>query len=278
MFTPTVKIVLGAIVVAIFVLVAIFAPALAPYDPLKQDLFSRLVPPVWDARGSVSHILGTDGYGRDVFSRLIYGSRVSILVGVSSMLLSCLIGTLLGMMAGYNGGRTEQLIMRFADAHLAFPEILLAILVVAVLGGSLINIVIILGVSSWMVYARVVYGLTLSLKERPFIEAGRSHGASASYLIRRHIFPHLLPMIVVVSTLQVAQMILTETALSFLGLGLPPPTPSWGNVLAEGRDRLFVAPWVANSAGVAIILMVWGVNTLGNGLRERLDPKAAGRG
>lgn len=278
MFTPKVKIVLGAIVVAIFVLVAVFAPALAPYDPLKQDLFSRLIPPVWDARGSLSHILGTDGYGRDVFSRLIYGSRVSILVGVSSMLLSCIIGTLLGMMAGYNGGRTEQLIMRFADAHLAFPEILLAILVVAVLGGSLLNIVIILGVSSWMVYARVVYGLTLSLKERPFIEAGRSHGASASYLIRRHIFPHLLPMIVVVSTLQVAQMILTETALSFLGLGLPPPTPSWGNVLAEGRDRLFVAPWVANSAGVAIILMVWGINTLGNGLRERLDPKAAGRG
>ncbi len=162
--------------------------------------------------------------------------------------------------------------MRFADAHLAFPEILLAILVVAVLGGSLLNIVVILGVSSWMVYARVVYGLTRSIKERPYIEAARSQGIRDFAIVYRHIFPHLVPVITVVSTLQVAQMILTETALSFLGLGLPPPTPSWGNILAEGRDRLFVAPWISNSAGIAIILIVWGINMLGNGLREKLDP------
>ena len=278
MFGSGFKIVCGVVVVALFVLVAIFAPVLAPYDPLDQDLLLRLIPPAWDEAGDLSHLLGTDNYGRDVLSRLIYGARVSILVGVASMALSCTIGAFLGMIAAYKGGRIEQFVMRFADAHLAFPEILLAILIVATLGGSLLNIVLVLGISSWMVYARVIYGLTRSLKERPFIEAAVSQGAGDGYIIRRHILPHLLPMIVVVSTLQVAQMILTETALSFLGLGLPPPTPSWGNVLAEGRDRLFVAPWIANSAGIAIIIVVWGINMLGNGLREHLDPKSAGLG
>ena len=272
LFGPTLKICLGAAVVSIFVAIAIFAPEIAPYDPLKQDLLSRMRPPAWYAHGVTSHLLGTDNYGRDLLSRLLYGARVSMLVGVASMLVSCLIGSVLGMVAAYRGSWVEQVVMRFADAHLAFPEILLAILVVAVLGGSLLNIVIILGVSSWMVYARVVYGQTLSIKQRPYIEAARSQGIGDFRILFRHILPHLLPIIVVVSTLQVAQMILTETALSFLGLGLPPPTPSWGNVLAEGRDRLFVAPWIANSAGVAIILVVWGINMLGNGLREKIDP------
>ncbi|WP_052699705.1 ABC transporter permease [Martelella endophytica] len=278
MFGARFKIIVGTLIVFIFAVVAIFAPQIAPSDPLTQDLFNRLSPPVWSSKGSWEHILGTDNYGRDVLSRLIYGARVSILVGISSMLLSCTIGSLAGVVASYRGGRLGTFIMRFADAHLAFPEILLAILIVATLGGSLLNIVLVLGVSSWMVYARVVYGLTLSLKERPFIEAARVQGGAGWYIIRRHILPHLLPMIIVISTLQVAQMILTETALSFLGLGVPPPTPSWGNVLAEGRDRLFVAPWVADSAGVAIILVVWGINMLGNGLRERLDPRGGAHG
>ncbi len=272
MFGPKFKIWLGTSIVVIFVLVAIFAPLIAPHDPLKQDLLGRMMPPAWNAKGKLTYLLGTDNYGRDLLTRLLYGARVSILVGVSSMLVSCVIGTIAGMIAAYRGGWAEQVVMRFADAHLAFPEILLAILVVAVFGGSLFNIVVILGVSSWMVYARVVYGLTRSIKERPYIEAARSQGIRDFKILWRHIFPHLLPMITVVSTLQIAQMILTETALSFLGLGLPPPTPSWGNILAEGRDRLFVAPWISNSAGIAIILIVWGINMLGNGLRERLDP------
>jgi len=272
MFGPKFKIWLGTAIVVIFVLIAIFAPLIAPHDPLKQDLLGRMMPPAWNAKGKLIHLLGTDNYGRDLLSRLLYGARVSILVGVASMLVSCVIGSIAGMIAAYRGGWAEQVVMRFADAHLAFPEILLAILVVAVFGGSLFNIVIILGVSSWMVYARVVYGLTRSIKERPYIEAARSQGIRDFKILWRHIFPHLLPMITVVSTLQIAQMILTETALSFLGLGLPPPTPSWGNILAEGRDRLFVAPWISNSAGVAIILIVWGINMLGNGLREKLDP------
>ncbi len=278
MFGARTKIVMGVTVVALVALLAIFAPWVAPYDPLRQDLLTRLKPPAWSAAGTMKHLLGTDNYGRDLLSRLIYGARVSIIVGLAAMAVSCTLGTFFGMLAGFKGGRTATIIMRAADAHLALPEILLAILVVASFGGSLTNIVLVLGVSSWMVYARIVYGLTRSLKERPFIEAIRSQGASDGYIVRRHILPHLLPIITVVSTLQVAQMILVETALSFLGLGLPPPTPSWGNILAEGRDRLFIAPWIANLAGLSIILIVWGINMLGNGLREHLDPKQAGRG
>ncbi|WP_321325371.1 ABC transporter permease [uncultured Parasphingorhabdus sp.] len=272
------KITLGGLVVVILAALAISAPVLAPFDPLQQDLLNRIVPPVWADGGSWEHPLGTDNYGRDVLSRLIHGSRISILVGFTSMLLSCTIGTFCGVIAAYRGGRLGAFITRFADAHLAFPEILLAILIVATLGGGLLTIVMILGISSWMVYARVIYGLTLSIKERPFIEAVQAQGASGWYIVRQHILPHLMPIIIVISTLQVAQMILTETALSFLGLGIPPPTPSWGNVLAEGRDRLLIAPWIANSAGIAIIMVVWGINMLGNGLREKLDPNEVTRG
>jgi peptide/nickel transport system permease protein len=276
LFGRQTKITLGSTIVVGAILVALFAPWLAPYDPLKQDLLDRLLPPFWDADGTLAHVLGTDNYGRDLLSRIIYGSRISILVGIMAMLLSCTLGTVLGILAAYKGGGLEQLIMRFADAHMAFPEILLAILIVAVLGGNFFNLVLVLAVSTWMVYARVVYGMTRSIKERPFIEAALSQGATDRYIVMRHIFPQLIPILTVVSTLQVAQMILTETALSFLGLGLPPPTATWGNILAEGRDRLLVAPWIANSAGIAIIMLVWGINMLGNGLREHFDPKRAG--
>jgi peptide/nickel transport system permease protein len=271
------KMVLGGGIVAAAVLMAIFAPWLAPHDPYRQDLMFRLIPPVWNERGLWAHPLGTDNFGRDMLSRLIYGSRLSITVGVAAALLACTIGSVLGMLAGYRGGRTEQAIMRLADAQLAFPDILLAILIVAAIGGSALNLILVLGLSGWTVYARVMYNMTRSVKERPFVEAAVSHGARAGYIIRHHIFPQLVPLLTVVATLQVAQMILQETALSFLGLGLPPPTATWGNILAEGRDRLFLAPWIANLAGIAIILLVWGINMLGNGLREHLDPKSRGR-
>lgn len=277
LFDRRLKIALGASIVIGVVLMAIFASWIAPHDPYRQDLIYRLQPPVWSEQGEWKHFLGTDNYGRDLLSRLIYGSRLSIMVGVSSALLSAVLGTVLGMLAGYKGGRLEQVIMRFADAHLAFPEILLAILIIAAIGGSALNLILVLGISGWMVYARVMYNLTRSIRERPFIEAAASHGASDSYIIRRHIFPQLIPVLTVVCTLQVAQMILQETALSFLGLGLPPPTATWGNILAEGRDRLWVAPWIANLSGLAIIIVVWGINMLGNGLREQLDPKSRER-
>lgn len=277
LFGKRTKMLLGGGLVAAATLMAIFAPWLAPYDPYHQDLLARMKPPVWSG-GTLAHPLGTDNYGRDLLSRLIYGSRLSILVGFAAMVLSLCLGSLLGMLAGYKGGRVEQLIMRFADAHLAFPDILLAILVVAAIGGSALNLILVLGISGWMVYARVTYGMTRSLKERAFVEAAVSQGGGDLYIVRRHILPQLVPVLTVISTLQVAQMILQETALSFLGLGLPPPAATWGNILAEGRDRLWVAPWISNLAGIAIVLVVWGINMLGNGLREHLDPKRRGIG
>ena len=266
--------VIGGGIVLGLVLAAILAPYLAPYDPYQQNLLARLKPPVWKVGGSEKHFLGTDNYGRDLLSRLMYGSRLSILVGVASMLLSCVLGSFLGVVAGYKGGISEQCIMRLADAQLALPGILLAILIVAAVGGSALNLILVLGISGWMVYTRVTYGLTCSLKARPYVEAAVAYGAEDGYIIARHIVPQILPVLTVISTLQVAQMILQETALSFLGLGVPPPAATWGNMLAEGRERLWVAPWIANFAGLAIIAIVWGINMFGNGLREYLDPKS----
>ena len=277
LFGKRFKIGLGGTILAIAVLCAIFAPLIAPYDPDAQDLMARLKPGFWSAKAIPGHFLGTDNYGRDLLSRLIYGSRLSIMVGMASMLLSALIGSTAGVIAGLKGGWTEQAIMRFADAQMAFPDILLAILMVAALGGNAINLILVLGVSRWMVYARVVFGLTRSLKQRPFVEAANLYGGKDFYVMRRHILPQVAPVLIVVATLQVAQMILQETALSFLGLGIPPPAATWGNILAEGNTRLFIAPWIANCAGLSIIALVWGVNMLGNGLREHYDPKMIGR-
>jgi peptide/nickel transport system permease protein len=267
------KIGLGGGIVLCAVALAVFAPLIAPFDPYHQNLIARLKPPFWMAGGSPQHLLGTDNYGRDLLSRLIYGARISMLVGVASMLLSCVIGVTAGVVAGYRGGWTEQLIMRFADAQMAFPDILLAIIIVAAIGGNALNLIIVLGISRWMVYARIVFGLTGSLKQRTFVEAAMSYGGRGTYIIFRHILPQMIPVLTVLATLQVAQMILQEAALSFLGLGLPPPAATWGNILAEGRDRLFVAPWIADSAGLAIVAVVWSVNMLGSGLREQSNPR-----
>ena len=271
------KIGVGGLIVIVAVLAAVLAPLVSPWDPYQQDLMERLKPGFWSSRAAPGHFLGTDNYGRDLLSRLIYGARLSILVGVASVLLSGLIGSVAGVIAGLRGGAAEQAIMRFADAQMAFPDILLAILMVAALGGNAVNLILVLGISRWMVYARVVFGLTRSLRSRPFVEAATLYGAGPLYIMRRHILPQVMPVLSVVATLQVAQMILQETALSFLGLGLPPPAATWGNILAEGNTRLFVAPWIANLAGLSIIVLVWGVNMLGNGLREQFDPRLAGR-
>jgi peptide/nickel transport system permease protein len=277
LFGKRFKITVGGTILAIAVLAAAFAPVLAPWDPYQQDLTARLKPGFWAANAAPGHFLGTDNYGRDLLSRLIFGARLSILVGISSMLFSAVIGSVAGVIAGLRGGMTEQAIMRFADAQMAFPDILLAILMVAALGGNALNLILVLGVSRWMVYARVVFGLTRTLRERPFVEAATLYGGGDFYIMRQHILPQVLPVLMVLATLQVAQMILQETALSFLGLGLPPPAATWGNILAEGNTRLFVAPWIADLAGLAIICLVWGVNMLGNGLREQFDPRMLGR-
>lgn len=272
-FGTSFRIWFGVGIVAVIGLVAILAPWLAPHDPYQQNLLRRLRPPVWEDRGTWTYPLGTDNYGRDLLSRLIYGSRVSMMVGLTAMFISAVIGSMLGMLAGFKGGRTETVVMRLADAQLALPEVLLAILVVSAVGSSAFNLVLVLGISGWMVYARVAYSQTRSMRERPFVEAAQSFGADDFSIVMRHILPQLLPVLVVLSTLQIATLILQETALSFLGLGLPPPAATWGNILAEGRDRLLVAPWIANLAGLCIIVLVFGINMLGNGLREKLDPK-----
>ena len=273
LFGKTLKLGLGGAIIVVSVIVALFAPFVAPYDPYQQTLAARLKPPAWMTGGSTAYLLGTDAYGRDLLSRLIYGSRLSILIGLSSMAFSCVIGCTAGVIAGFKGGRIEKAIMRFADAQMALPDILLAIIMVAAVGGSAFNLIIVLGISRWMVYARVVFGLTRTLRQRPFVEAATLYGGRDVYIILQHIMPQILPVLTVVATLQVAQMILQETALSFLGLGLPPPTATWGNILAEGAGRLFIAPWIADLAGLSIIVLVWGINMFGNGLREHLDPK-----
>ncbi|MBI1775280.1 MAG: ABC transporter permease [Proteobacteria bacterium] len=276
LFGKAAKMAIGGTIIAAAAALALLAPWIAPFDPYQQDLLARLKPPFWSVDSLPQHWLGTDNLGRDLLSRLIYGSRLSMTVGVAAAVLSCALGSVAGLLAGYRGGRLEQLVMRLADAHLAFPEILLAILIAAAIGGSAINLILVLGISGWMIYARVAFGLARTLKERAFIEAAVSYGASDWAILFRHLLPQMVPVLTVIATLQVAQMILQETALSFLGLGLPPPTATWGNMLAEGRDRLWVAPWIANLAGLAIIIVVWGVNMLGQGLREHLDPKSRG--
>lgn len=276
-FGPRLKIQIGATLVVGMCLLAIFANVVAPHDPYAQNLMLRLRPPVWADRGSWVYPLGTDNYGRDLLSRLIHGSRLSIAVGMLAMMVALSFGTMLGLMAGYLGGRVEQAIMRFADGYQAIPEILLAIVVVAVFGGGVTVLILVLGFAGWETYTRVVFNLTRSLRERPFVEAAVASGAGGRYIMWRHILPQMSPVLTVIATLQVGQLILQETALSFLGLGLPPPTATWGNILAEGRDRLLVAPWIANLAGCAIVLLVLGVNLLGNGMRETLDPRRADR-
>lgn len=276
-FGPRLKVQIGVVLVLGMCLIAVFANVLAPHDPYAQNLMQRLKPPVWDDRGSWAHPLGTDNFGRDLLSRLIYGSRLSIVVGLLAMAVALTFGTMLGLVAGYLGGRVEQVVMRFADGYQAIPEILLAIMVVAVFGGGVTVLILVLGFAGWETYTRVAFNLTRSLRERAFVEAAVASGAGGRYVMWRHILPQMSPVLTVIATLQVGQLILQETALSFLGLGLPPPTATWGNILAEGRDRLLVAPWIANLAGMAIVLLVLGVNLLGNGLRETLDPRRTDR-
>jgi peptide/nickel transport system permease protein len=237
-------------------------------DPIEQDLAIALKPPFWMGGGSLGHPLGTDHLGRDVYSRLVYGAQISLTISVLAALLGAVVGVAAGLVAGYIGGRVDAVIMRIADLNLAFPLILLALAVVALLGANLRNLVIVMSVTTWMIYARVVRGLSLGLREREFVQAVRALGAHDARIITRHILPNVLAPVMVIWTLEVARIILMESALSFLGLGVPPPLPSWGLMIAEAKEYMFFSPWVIVIPGVALFVLVMGINLLGDGLRD----------
>jgi len=261
----------AAIMLAI-VVTAVAAPWLAPYSPVEVDITHRLGPPAWMEGGKTEHWLGTDQIGRDLLSRMIYGGRVSLLIGVSAVLVSSTIGVLLGLVAGYFGSRTDWIIMTLINIMLTFPFVLLALAVIAVLGPSLVNMVIVLGVTGWPLYARVIRAETMAIRERDFITAGRALGMSHVRIIFRQILPNLISVVVVIATLQVASVIILESFLSFLGLGVQPPTPAWGNMLGEGRVYMLNSWWIAAFPGAAIFVTTLAINLMGNALRDWLDP------
>jgi peptide/nickel transport system permease protein len=263
----------GLGVVVTVLLAAAFAPWITPFDPLEQNINQRLREPGWQTAEGRVHALGTDHLGRDILARVIFGSRIALVVGLSAVLISGVLGMAIGLVSGYFGGKVDDFFMRLADIQLAFPFILLAIAVIGVLGPSLRNIIIVIGVSSWVVYARVVRGEVLSIREREFVQAAIALGSRDGRVLVRHVLPNAFTPWLVVATLDMARVIVIESALSFLGLGVQPPTPTWGGMLADGRVYLSTAWWLATFPGLAILVTVLGINLLGDGLRDTLDPR-----
>lgn len=258
--------VISALVILLVIIAAIFAPVLAPYDYSYQDLVNRLQAP------SLKHLLGTDELGRDVFSRLLYGARLSLIIGFFPTAISMAIGIVLGLFAGYYGGKVDYVIMRLCDIVLAFPSLLLAMVVMYTLGASMMNIFIALALINWAGVARVVRSETLSLKESEYVEAAHSIGVRNSVIMVRHILPNCVPSLIVLFTMNVPSSILSESSLSFLGIGAQPPTASWGLMVTAGKQFLFTQPWISLSPAVAIMIIVLAFNFLGDGLRDVFDP------
>ena len=263
---------IGALLSCIF-LVAILAPWIMPQDPLKVSIRDRLKPPGYVAEDGRMFILGTDAVGRDVLSRVILGSQLSLLISVSAVLIAAVIGSTIGLVSGFFRGATEAVIMRLADIWLAFPEILLALSVTAVLGPSVTNLIVALGLSRWVSYVRLVRGNVLSIREQEFVTAARSVGVSSPRIMFRHVLPNVFDVIVILAALHLGQMIILESALSFLGLGIQPPTPSWGGMIGDGRIYLHNAWWVATFPGLAIAITVLLAGLFGDAVRDALDPR-----
>ncbi len=255
------------VVFGVILLSSIFAPLVAPHDPFATDLSLRLKPPGTDSAGGLPHLLGTDALGRDTLSRIIYGGRVSLLVGFSSVIFSGVVGVTLGLIAGYFGGKSDTLIMRFVDFQMSMPSLLIALLVLYVLGSSLFNVVLVLAITRWMVYARVTRGMMLTLREEPFVEASKALGASPWRTIFRHMLPNLMAPLLVLATIELGIMLLTEASLSFLGLGIQPPDSSWGLMLAQGREYLVSAWWLVAMPGLAIFITTLSINLIATWLR-----------
>ena len=262
-----------AILLFLLVIPAVFAPWIAPHEPFQGSLSDRLTPPVWQDGGTMEHLLGTDKLGRDMLSRIIYGARISLTVSLIAIFVGGIIGTVLGLISGYFGGRTDAVIMRLVDISLALPTILLALVLVAAVGPSFGTVITVLIVLLWARYARLVRGETLAIKELDFIARARVAGASPTRIMYRYIFPNVVNSLIVLATLQVGYVILLESALSFLGAGLPRAEPAWGVMVADGRELIVTAWWVSMFPGLAIMLTVLALNLLGDWLRDHLDPK-----
>jgi len=263
----------GGAVVVLLLLVAALAPRLAPAPPDRQDLVGRLQPPAWMAGGSSAHVLGTDHLGRDILSRLVHGARVSAMVGVAAVLVSGLLGTALGLLAGYYGARVDLVIMKLVELFLTVPFVLLALVVMALFGQGLAILIAVLCLNRWIHYARVVRGDVLALREREFVAGARALGASDARIIARHVLPNTVASLSVVTTFSLATIILIEASLSFLGLGVPPTTPTWGGMLNESRSYMMPSWWTSVFPGLAIFVTVLGVNLLGDGIRDAFDPR-----
>ncbi len=265
---------LGAAIVGTTLLIAIFAPYLMPHDPFAQDLGLRMIPPAWMDGGQPAHLLGTDQIGRDYLSRLIYGARISLLIGVLTVVVSGAIGITLGIVGGFYGGRTDDVVMFLITCRLSIPLILVALTVVALVGSSLAVVILTLGLLLWERFAVVARTTTMQVRNLDYIAAAEAAGASHLRVLTREVFPNIAHHLLVVATLEMALAILLEAALSFLGLGVPPPLPSWGLMIAEAKEYMFFSPWVIMTPGIALFILVLGINLLGDGLRDMLRADA----
>lgn len=269
--------VVGATLLLAIVLVAVFAPAISPHDPLRQNIIYRLRPPVWFEGGVEQFPLGTDHLGRDMLSRIIHGSRISLTVGSLAVLLGGAVGVTLGLAAGYFRGAVDAVLGRLADIQQTLPFIVLILAIVAALGPSLWNLILVLGLGSWVNYYRIVRGEVLSIREQTYVEAALALGCSRLRILLRYILPNVLPSVIITVTLFVPQIILFEAALSFLGLGVPPPTPTWGSMIADGRGYVETAWWMSVLPGLVLMTAVLAINMVGEWLRDHLDPMQRGR-
>ena len=265
--------IIGSMIVVLIILMALFAPFLAPHDPYQQDLLNRLIPPIWDSRGSSENILGTDHLGRDYLSRLIYGARISLLIGVGAALISGLIGTFMGVMAGYFGGRVDMVVTFLITVRLSMPVVLVALAVVAIVGGSLQVVICVLGLLLWDRFAVVMRSSTQQIRSMDYVAAARAVGCSVSRVLMTEVMPNVINNLIVITTIEIAHAIILEAALSFLGLGVQPPLPSWGLMVSEGKDMMLFESWLITIPGVALFLLVLAINLMGDGIRDITAPE-----
>ena len=265
--------IIGSVIVVSVLLIALLAPLLAPHDPYQQDLLKRLVPPVWDSRGSWEHVLGTDHLGRDYLSRLIYGARISLLIGIGAALISGIIGTIMGVMAGYFGVRVDMIVTFMITVRLSMPVVLVALAVVAIVGGSLQVVIAVLGLLLWDRFAVVMRSSTLQIRSMDYVAAARAVGCSTSRVLMTEVMPNVVNNLIVITTIEIAHAIILEAALSFLGLGVQPPMPSWGLMVSEGKDMMLFEPWLITIPGVALFLLVLAINLMGDGVRDITAPE-----